>query len=167
VELYIGGIGIPDWTDPGGGFSTAVITPIGQPPSAPVTLPPPVIVPPNPASNSWTPPPISTRIGVVETPPVSVSPSVNDLLAAPASAGAASEHITVGSLTMASLPLTQSASLEGGVNSPAITPDPNSPGLASNSILRGITVSKKWMWIILIVVALLGLWYFYGSSLTA
>ena len=62
--------------------------------------------------------------------------------------------------------LMPATSLEGGENSPPPSPQSNDPGLLSNSFLRG-NMSKHWMWIILIVGALLALWYFYGSSATA
>jgi hypothetical protein len=59
--------------------------------------------------------------------------------------------------------LIQSTSLEGGINSPSVSPDPNDPGLNSIRTSKGFTMSTTWKWIIGIVLALLALWYFFGK----
>lgn len=58
----------------------------------------------------------------------------------------------------------QATSLEGGVYSPPISPDPNDPGLKTVSTSKGFIMSSTWKWIIGIVLALLALWYFFGKS---
>jgi len=163
VDLYGN---TPSWVTVQENYESAVITPTPSTVAAPpiVTTAPPSLAP-APAYN----PPVITKIGIVKAGPVATpilsTVTVDSLLAAPASAGAASESVNPASVP--AMQLTQSTSLEGGANSPSITPDPNSPGLASNFTIGGFTVSKHWMWIILIVAALAALWYFYGSSVTA
>ena len=52
------------------------------------------------------------------------------------------------------------ASLEGGQNSPPVTAGANEPGLNS-SVTEGITTMKKhWLWILAILLAIIGIWYY-------
>ena len=81
--------------------------------------------------------------------------SVDDMLASPWSSGLHGSFVPA-------------ASLEGGANSPPVTPDPNDPGLqAIPNSTKGFTMSSTWKWIIGIVLALLALWYFFGKPSTA
>jgi len=79
-----------------------------------------------------------------------ISPTVQASLA-PSSPG------TVGELP-------QSISLTGGPNSPATSADANIPGLISNSGGMKDVMKKHWVWIVVILLVLAGLWYFSGSS---
>ena len=64
--------------------------------------------------------------------------------------------------------LYQSTSLTGGENSPATPPAANDPGLETTRVpTKENPMKKHWKWIVAVLVALLALWYFYGTPKTA
>ena len=77
----------------------------------------------------------------------------DDLFASPA---AGSEHNNI----------MLAASIEGGENSPPVSPDANNPGLNTESPAQGGSMSK-WLWIALVALAALFLFWYMKPATSA
>jgi uncharacterized membrane protein YhaH (DUF805 family) len=60
-------------------------------------------------------------------------------------------------------------SIEGGENSPPVPVNANEPGLNATNIFRdqpkeSSAMGKHWIWIVVIIVVLLGLFFFWPSA---